>query len=122
MARRNVPCRRCGYYVWCLKRTVGDVTVLDALPDSIPADVERLGDSLASTADAPQVVLNLSALDLVGSLFLARLLVLHRRIERDKGRLILCCLHPLVREAIAFTKLDTMFEIADDEQTALASL
>lgn len=116
----NARCRRCGYYLWCRKRMVGDVVVLDALPGGIPADVERLADSLAAT-EAPRVVLDLSRLDLLGSLYLARLLVLHRRIQRDKGRLILCCLHPMVVEALTFTKLDSIFEVAADQEAALAS-
>jgi len=99
---------------------VGDVVVLDALLGGIPGDVERLADSLAAT-EAPRVVLDLSRLDLLGSLYLARLLVLHRRIQHDKGRLILCCLHPMVVEALTFTKLNSIFEVAADEEAALAS-
>lgn len=117
----NAPCRSCGHYLWCRMRIVDDVAVLDILPDRVPSDEDRLADSLAGPGDAPQVILNLSGVDLVGSLFLARLLVLHERIQQDKGRLVLCCLHPLVRDALATAKLDTILEIAEDEVSALAS-
>jgi len=103
-------------------RTVGDVAVLDVLPDRVPGDLDRLADSLAGTGETPRVILNLSDLELVNSLFLSRLLVLHQRIQRDEGRLVLCCFHPLVRDALATTKLDAVFDMADDEEAALASL
>ncbi len=122
MPTHNAPCRGCGHYLWCRMRTVGDVAVLDVLPDRVPAYADRLADSLTGSGGAPRVVLNLSRVALAGSLFLARLLVLHRAIRRVEGRLILCCLDPSVREALAVTKLDAIIEIADDEEAALATL
>jgi anti-anti-sigma factor len=103
-------------------KTVGDVVILDVLPGRVPADVDRLADALAGTCEAPRVIVNLSGIDLVSSLFLARLLVLRRRIQREEGRFILCSAQPLVRMTLASTKLDTIFEVADDEKAALASL
>jgi len=96
--------------------------VLDALPDRTPPDEDRLTDSLARTSGAPRVILCLGSLDLVDSRFLARMLVLHRRLQECEGKFVLCCLQPLVRDVLASTKLDTIFEIAEDEQAALANL
>jgi anti-anti-sigma factor len=103
-------------------RTVRNVAILDVLPGQVPADVDRLVDSLAVSGDAPRVVVNLSGLDLVASLLWARLLALHRAIKCVEGRLILCCFQPVVRETLTFTKLDMIFDMADDEEAALADL
>lgn len=103
-------------------RTAGDVVVLDVLPDRVPADLDRLADSLAGTGEAARVIVNLSSLDHVSSLFLARLLVFHKHLQQEECNLILCCLHPLVRGTLAFTRLDAILNIVDDEEGALASL
>ena len=64
----------------------------------------------------------MSRLEFISSLFLAKLVILKREIQRNKGRLVLYGLQPFVRDTLASTKLDTFFEIADDEEAALASL
>jgi len=102
-------------------RTVRDVPVLDVLPDRAPADIDRLADSLTEANDAPRVIVNMSGIDLVNSLFLARLLQLHKQLRRQNGRLVLSSLHPQVREILDTTRLDRLFETADDEDVALAS-
>lgn len=98
------------------------MAILDVLPDRTPAEVDRIVDSRLGADDAPRVIINLSGLELVDSLFLARLLALHRAIRRVEGRLVLCCLQPMIRERLAYTKLDTVLGIADDEEAALAGL
>jgi len=103
-------------------RTVRDVAIFEVLPDRAPADIDRLADSLTKVNDAPRVILNMSGIDLVSSLFLARVLELHKRIQRREGELVLCCLHPQVQDILVSTRLDTLFEIAEDEEAALASL
>ena len=101
---------------------------LDGHPLQVPPSSRRRGqasglaDSLAGSGGAPRVVLNLSRVAVAGSLFLGRLLVLHRAIQRVEGRLILCCLRPSVQEALAVTKLHMILEMADDEEAALAGL
>lgn len=119
-----MPCSDCGYFLWCRSRIVDEVVVLDVQPETTPEqkDVERLGESLVAARDVPRVVVNLSNLDYVSSLLMAKLLVLNRRLQGTGGALILCAMQPYVRQAFCSTKLDTLFEIADDEGTALADL
>jgi len=119
-----MPCSDCGYFLWCRSRIVDDVVLLDVQPERTPdqTEIERLADSLVAARDVPRVVVNLSDLDHVSSLLMAKLLVLNRRLQGTGGALILCAMQPYVRQAFCSTKLDTLFEIADDEDTALADL
>lgn len=100
------------------------VAVLDILPDRIPErpDIERLVESLVGSGGVPRAVLDLSRLQLITSLLLAKLVVLNREMRQNQGRLILYGLQPVVRDTLASTKLDTILEIANDEEAALADL
>jgi anti-anti-sigma factor len=102
-------------------RIVGNAAVLDVLPDRVPVDVGRLADSLVGSGDVTRIILNLSGIDHIDSLFLGRVIALHKHVKQYKGKLILCCLHR-VSDYLAVTKLDTILETADDEDAALASL
>ena len=117
----SVPCPDCGYTVWCCSRRVEEVLVLDVLPDRTPeqGDIEGLADSLAGSCDVPRIIVELSQLDRINSLLLAKLIVLNRCIQRARGKLVLCGLQEFVRETFVSTKLDTLFEIVEDEETAL---
>ena len=98
--------------------------VLDVLPDRTPeqADIRRLGDSLADSNDPPRVIVDLSRLDRINSLLMAKLLGLKRCIDHAEGALVLCGMGPCVRQTFGSTKLDTLFEIADDQDSAMAAL
>lgn len=119
-----MPCPDCGYFLWCRSRVVDDVVILDVLRDTSPeqADIHRLADSLVDSRVVPRVVVDLSDLDCISSLLMAKLIVLNRRIHHAEGTLVLCGMSQFVRETFVSTKLDTLFEIADDEETALADL
>lgn len=124
MLAHDATCPRCSYRLWCLKKMVDEVSFLHVLPGVIPerADIEHLANSLADSGDTPCVVLDLSRIDAVDSSFLVRLIVLNNRIRASKGRLVLCGLTQHAQHVFGFTKLDAVFEIADDEEAALARL
>ncbi len=117
-------CPECGYYLWCRKKTEDDVAVLSVLPDRTPEQTEivDLVDLLARDEGIPRVVVDLSHLEAVPSLFLGRLPVLHKQIQHHKGALILCGLNQHFHETFAFTGLDSLLNVAIDEKAALASL
>jgi len=103
---------------------VDEVVVLDVLPKITleHADIEPLVRSLVRSGGPPHVVVDLSRIDLISSLLVAKLVVLNKQVKRAKGRLSLCGLREVVREVFASTKLDTIIEVLDDEEAALASL
>lgn len=119
----DAPCPDCGYPLWCCKRMINDVAVMYVIPGSTPehTDIERLADSLVRSGQAARVIVETSALDFMSSAFIARLVALNKRTRAANGRLILCGLHPFVREAFHDSRLERVFEIADDLGAALAS-
>lgn len=120
----DAPCPQCGYSLWCCKKTVEGVTVLGVIPGITPApqDVAHVSDALVSDGGIPRVIVDLSDVERISSGFAARLLSLSKRIRSAQGRFILCGMNRLVRETLQGCRLDSMFEIADDQATALASL
>lgn len=120
----NAPCPQCGYTLWCLKRTVGDVVILDVIPGIPPEheDIERVAETLVRPGPLTRIVVNMSDLELISSVSAARLVALNKRVRAAKGRLVLCGMSRLVRETFEGCRLDRLFEISDDVEAALASL
>jgi hypothetical protein len=56
------------------------------------------------------------------SVFLAKLLNLHRRLEKNGGRLILAAVPPLAMNVIRTSGLERFFHFAPDREAALALL
>lgn len=119
----DIPCPECGYLLWCRMKVVGGVVILYVVPEVTPehADVEHLCERLTASDDGPCVVFDLSDLDLITSALTARLIAVNKRIRAAKGKLILCGLCPFVLETFQGSRLDRVFNIANDEQAALAS-
>jgi len=70
----------------------------------------------------PHVALDLSPLDHLSSTGIAILVGLKRRVEAERGKLVLFCMPPFLQELMIGMKLDNFFAIADCEQDALALL
>jgi anti-anti-sigma regulatory factor len=66
-------------------------------------------------------VANLSHFEAIPSVLLGRVLRLHRVLDKAGGRLKLCSLSPKVRIALEATNLEGVFDICDNEASALAS-
>jgi len=72
--------------------------------------------------DQPLVVLNLEKADYLSSFGIATLIGLKRRIEERGGKLVLCSVHPVVKELLTMMNLLQLFAVADDEVFAVSSL
>ena len=84
--------------------------------------VESLSKELLSLIDGKKykkVVLNLYNASYMSSAMLAQLVTLHRKMQERKGKIRLCCLRPPVMEAFKVSQFDRLFEIFQDEPTAL---
>jgi anti-anti-sigma factor len=119
----ETACTNCGHVIWYERRTVDGVAVLDVLSGmiTINTDIDRVIKTLITGAEPPRVVLNLSRLKFISSAFVAGMIAMQKRIRAAGGRLILCGMHPIVRETLHGARLDTFFDIRDDEQAALGS-
>lgn len=122
--RRNVPCRQCGHLVWFEKRMAGDVVVLDVFSGKTVGSeqIERASNPLLQSGEVRHLVMNLARVKFANSSFIAGLVALHKKLRTADGKLVLCELRPVVREVLHGARLDKFFEIADDEQKALANL
>ncbi len=117
-------CGKCGHVIWYQKRMVDDVAIIDAISGivAINTDIERVSKSLIAEPAKAHVILNLSYLKFISSAFVAGMIALQKRIRAAEGRLILCGMHPIVRETLHGARLDTYFEICESEQDALDKL
>jgi anti-sigma B factor antagonist len=120
MLGEDAPCPHCGGLLWFLRKQVGDVVVLTFLPGLITGSesVHRVDEVVSAIGDARRVVLNLSHLRFVASLFLGMLVVLHKRMASSNKELRICGVQPNAAVVFGVTKLDTVFSIHEDEMTA----
>ena len=95
-----------------------NVIVVHVQPESL--DERNLStvraDTSAAGAESPQlaVVLDLAKVGFMPSLSLGGLVQLQREFKARGQRLVLTGLRPAVRETMAITRLDRLFEIQDD--------
>jgi len=120
----EAPCPACAYPLWCRKRMIGSVVVLDLMRDRTPehAEMERVADAIVGSGDAPKVVADLSDFDFINSALMARMVALNKRIHAAGGRFILCGMQPIVQTAFEDARLHKVFEIHADARSALAAL
>lgn len=117
-------CGKCGHVIWYQQRMVDGVAIMDAISGivAINTDIDRVSKSLVAASDQARVILNLSQLKFISSAFVAGMIALQKRIRAAEGRLVLCGMHPVVRETLHGARLDTYFEICESEKEALDSL
>ena len=104
----DVPCPSCGYELWCYRQTTDEEIMLCVLPDRTPdqEDIERLAESLVRSDWERRLIVDLSRLDTLNSLLLARLVLLNKRVRQAMGRLAVCGMSPVVREILHRTHID----------------
>ncbi len=83
-------------------------------------DIVRVSQSFISRRNPPNVILNLSGVQLVSSSFIAGLIALNKRMNDAKGKLVLCELTPVVHETLSGAKLDRILTLVGSESDALA--
>jgi anti-sigma B factor antagonist len=64
--------------------------------------------------------LNFSNVQYLSSTVLGKLITLNTRVNEDDGKLVLCAIRPQILEVFKITKLTKLFDIVDDEMTALS--
>ena len=92
-------------------RTVARIVGCDSLTEYNCDALGRLFSALADGTPQPHVVLDLSGISYASSSALGALVALNRRLRSRGGWLALSGLCPVVADALAVTRLDTLFEI-----------
>jgi anti-sigma B factor antagonist len=103
---------------------VGDVNVVRLLDREIRGeaasnDLESEFSGLVAPDGGGNVLLDFSGVEFVTSSAIVQLIMLKNALVNAGGRLILCSLRPVVYDAFSMMKLDTLFQIEDDQPTAL---
>ena len=105
---------------------VGDVTIIRFNDHKIinAASISEMGDelfSLVSQDHRQSLLLNFSNVEFLSSGALNKLIVLDQMVKEANGKLHFCSLKPEIIEVIKLTRLNRVFSIHDDQETALSS-
>jgi anti-sigma B factor antagonist len=98
---------------------VGDVTIVRFNERKIldAAAIEELGEELED--NRKKLLLNFTGVEFLSSAALNKLIILDKKVKANGGRLKLCQVRPEIAEIFAITRLDRLFDIRDEEKTAL---
>lgn len=113
-------CPHCQHFLWFLSRCSHGMTVLTFLPGLMSGSeaMDRVQEVYQAVTPASRVILNLSRMRLVSSMFLGMLVALQKRVAAAKGTLKLCGLNSETRDVFRLSKLDWVFDIYEDEEAA----
>jgi len=105
-------------------RTVGDVKILDCsgritLGEGTMIIRNTVRDLLSS--EDKNIILNLAEVNYIDSSGIGELVSTYTTVNNSGGQLKLLSLTKKIQELMAITKLLTVFQVYDDEQSALAS-
>jgi anti-sigma B factor antagonist len=104
--------------------TIDQVTVVSFVDTKIVSEenIQEVGQQLYSLVDEQghrQLLLNFGNVQYLSSAALSKLINLKKKVGAVKGQLKLCSIHPDLLDVFKITRLDQVFEIYKDEQTAL---
>ena len=101
--------------------TVASFADVDLISDQVIEEVAEELNTLPEGAGLERVVLNFRGVRAMSSSMHAVLLKFSRRVAASNGRLRLCRIDPSLREIFKITRFDKIFEIHDEEASALDS-
>jgi len=106
-------------------RERGDVTVVSFMDKKIldESNIEEIGrEVLGLVASKPRIkmLLDFENVQYLSSAALGKLITLNKRVAEAAGQLVLCSIKPQIYEVFQITKLNKIFEIADDEVSGLS--
>jgi len=118
---KDAPCPHCGELLWFVRKRLGDVVILTFLPGLMAGSesIDLVDEVVSAIGDTTRVVLNLSHLRFISSLFLGMLVVVHKRLASANGTLKICGVQPEASVVFKITKLDMIFDMYPNEQSAL---
>ncbi|MEQ8316757.1 MAG: STAS domain-containing protein [Phycisphaerales bacterium] len=88
------------------------------------ASIQRIGDEITEVIDAssnPKLLISFNNVDHMSSAALGTLITIHHKIRNRSGQLRLADIDPQIQEVFSITKLDRIFTIHEDTESALQS-
>ena len=103
---------------------VGDVTVVSFVDKKIldEQNIQIIGEQLFDLVDnqgKKKILLNFGNVEFLSSAALGKLITLNKKAQTSGGKLVMCNIVREIFEVFAITRLDKLFKIYKDEQTAL---
>jgi anti-sigma B factor antagonist len=104
--------------------TIGDVTVVNFTDKRIldEQNIQVIGEQLFGLVDDQghkKLLLNFSNVEYLSSAALGKFITLNKKVAGAGGKLVLCAIDPAIYEVFEITRLNKLFNIQKDEQTAL---
>lgn len=94
-----------------------DSNILDtALVEAMARELYALVDQQAQR----RIILDFHLVRALSSQMIGTMISLHKRLEKIKGKMVLCGVHEDIYRIFTITRLDSTFVFAKDEQQALA--
>ncbi len=105
---------------------MGDVTVVRFADGKIldASNIEELGAQLFQLVEVERrqkLLLNFECVEFLSSAALNKLIILDKKTKGISGKLKLCGLKPEILEVFVITRLNQLFEIAEDEESAVGA-
>lgn len=88
------------------------------------ASIQQIGDEISALIEHspnPRVLINFEGVEHLSSAALGTLITINNRIRQKAGQLRLCNIDPNIYEVFVITKLNKLFQIHDDVESARAS-
>lgn len=107
-------------------RTDGEVTQVEFVDRNILDEgyIQQIGveiDGLIDASAQPKLLLSFSNVDHLSSAALGTLITIHQKVKEKGGQLRLSDIDPQIHEVFIITKLNKLFEIHDDVESAMSS-
>lgn len=97
----------------------GDIAVATFVATRLTEEdnIEQLGHELAALVDKLQlrrIVLDLKSIQYATSAVIGKWIMLHRKLDREGGKLVVCGVQPGLADILSTSKLLSYFNVTDD--------
>src|SRR4051794_13706029 len=102
----------------------GEVTVVNFIDRKIldEQNIQKIGEDLFSLVDElgrKKILLNFTNVEYLSSAALGKFITLNKKVQSGGGKLVMCNISDDIYEVFEITKLNKLFNIQKEEQTAL---
>lgn len=103
---------------------VGDVTIARFADKKILDEtrIQHIGNQLFGLVDEDKrqkIVLDFDNVEYLSSAALGKLITLDKKVKAAGGQLRMCNIRPEIKEVFVITRLDQLFKMFDDQESAL---
>ena len=102
----------------------GEITIVNFIDRKIldEQNIQKIGEDLFSLIDQydrKKILLNFSNVEYLSSAALGKFITLNKKVQAKSGKLVMCNINEDIFEVFEITRLDRLFNIQKDEQSAL---